>query len=348
MRTCFGWSCWLLRLADPETTTESGDSSAGTTTEPLSYCDGLGLPERPFDAEAQPIVGRYNVAADFQLPTTNELLVLELWTGCDNVAFVPDADQSSSTNPQPLWSRDLRKLLNSSPENVSLLLHQRRRKGKGRGARGRLQRHPRELGRGEASPVGWASPRQATVLRDRRLARRPLPLTGYGCRRPTPEDSRHRKPRLGERYNPEISWFDQDLSHVANEVVYANFVTEREERLAAEADQVTILTGLDEVRFGGNQYFDVTFPDEAGMTNFDTLEIDLEQLCDGDREFGSCPAWDYLVYMYQCARPVEETNPYAEESCQPYVPGVATVVEVLGTCYVDGQPSSTTCRETTE
>ena len=41
-----------------------------------------------------------------------------IWTGCDNVAFVPDSDLSSSTNPQPLWSRDLRKLLNSSPDNV--------------------------------------------------------------------------------------------------------------------------------------------------------------------------------------------------------------------------------------
>ena len=54
---------WMVLLVacgpklEPETTTESGDSAATTTTEPLSYCQEIGLPERPFDTEAQPLVG---------------------------------------------------------------------------------------------------------------------------------------------------------------------------------------------------------------------------------------------------------------------------------------------------
>ena len=51
--------------------------------------------------------------------------------------------------------------------------------------------------------------------------------------------------------------------------------------------------------------------------------------CVGDGEYGDCPAWDYMAYLWACDEPTE-TNPYSDTECQPYV------AEILGACESTG------------
>jgi hypothetical protein len=47
---------------------------------------------------------------------------------------------------------------------------------------------------------------------------------------------------------------------------------------------------------------EVALPDATAMAAFDTLELDLTLACNGTGEYGTCPAWDYIVNLYLCDR----------------------------------------------
>ena len=126
------------------------------------------------------------------------------------------------------------------------------------------------------------------------------------------------------RYDSSVGWFAPNLSMAANEAVYYNFEAERQLALdATGATVVPLLAGT----VSGNLSGEAVLPDAAG---FDTLEVDTTMGCGGVGEYGYCPAWDYMAYLYLTVTPLPAENPYAETPCQ------AKVVEERGTCSVEG------------
>ncbi len=130
------------------------------------------------------------------------------------------------------------------------------------------------------------------------------------------------------------------LSYFANEVRYFNFEAQRQARLDAEED-VTIVSVFrgESVK---NQKVDVTFPPADVMAQFDTMEIDVANYC-GDHLDSNCGKWDYKSHLNICDAPVV-ANENTAVACQPHVPGVEAVVEVMGLCV----GTEAECREDTE
>jgi hypothetical protein len=105
------------------------------------------------------------------------------------------------------------------------------------------------------------------------------------------------------RYNDSVGWFGPNLSMIAGEAIYYNYEAEREAEL--DTDGATVIELFPGDLAQDTVYTDVTLPDAETMAGFDTMTFDLYLGCDGDGEFGDCPAWDYLVYLFLC----DETDP---------------------------------------
>jgi len=78
------------------------------------------------------------------------------------------------------------------------------------------------------------------------------------------------------------------------------------------------------------QKVDVTFPSAEVMAQFDTMEIDVANYCP-DHLDSNCGKWDYKSHLTICDAPTVE-NEQAATACQPHVPGVEAVAEVMGLC----------------
>jgi hypothetical protein len=94
---------------------------------------------------------------------------------------------------------------------------------------------------------------------------------------------------------------------VAYEASYYNYEHERDSRLASEeAAGDTVVISLFEGEWaddpgwhGKRSYAEVELPDAETMSNFDTLELDLNLGCENNRK-SNCPPWDYIVNLYIC------------------------------------------------
>lgn len=105
------------------------------------------------------------------------------------------------------------------------------------------------------------------------------------------------------RFNGSVGWFEPNLAMAANEADLYNFESDRDERLAAQG--ATVVTLFDEELSdpgwaGTRGYADVTLPDAGTMAAFGAAELDLYLGCVGEGEYGTCPAWDYIVNLYLC------------------------------------------------
>ncbi len=98
-----------------------------------------------------------------------------------------------------------------------------------------------------------------------------------------------------------------NLMLVAKEAQLYHYEHTLDRRLAAEdqaggVKEVPVYTGVwhDDPGWTGRRAIaEVALPDAATMATFDTLEVDFEMRCTGNRK-SQCPAWDYLVYLYLC------------------------------------------------
>jgi hypothetical protein len=89
-----------------------------------------------------------------------------------------------------------------------------------------------------------------------------------------------------------------DLSFLASEPIYYEFEYAREQKLAAsKADVVKVFTDSTVVETIDT---DVTLPDAAKMSTYDTLEVDLSTNCEHHRD-GECGAWDYISDLRLCS-----------------------------------------------
>lgn len=333
----------LVTACEPKTDDGPGDDGPATCAD--------GLPVRTWDAEGPYGLRRGELAEDVTLPGLGgaEIRLSELWGGCDVVVFVPDVDASTQQFQTSLFARDHAALFERSPENVHWVFFSWR--GDASSATTEMRRAmnfaKEEVGAETAAKLeGRLHYVDGNITEVGGWIGEKFARTSYGFL--VDRDQRIRD--IGsladpDRYSQSVGWFGPNVSMAANEAVYANFVAHREADLTARADEVTEVVLLDEEAH--NLVFDIELPDATTMAGFDGMTIDLVQDCigeDPEREFGTCPEWDYLAHLYVCGLPDAYPNPRADEACQQRVPGVPEVEEVLGTCTVDGVATEDTCR----
>ena len=297
----------------------SSDDSGDTPVEP-TVCEQLELTARPFEqAEDNPSLGA--VAGDFEVNTTQGTFRLsESWTGCETYLLIQDEPTQATGWPRALWDRDrdVADLLKTLPENTHVLFFSTLNNiGKREEILGTLEAKVNKALRSwEDEEKAWRQDRIHYVTsKIRNLEEWPgiaLRSPGWGIG----IDRFQRIRYIGSyadptRYNSEQGWFEPNLSMAANEAIYYNFEAEREARLAVQNADVFPIWEGETIGCGWSGRCTTTsveLPDAAQMATYDSLELDITTACVGDGEYGECPPWDYLVYLYLC----EDDNP---ESC---------------------------------
>jgi hypothetical protein len=306
-------------------------------------CEALGLPIRDFE-DATEDNALYATASDLTLERIDgsSWTLSEAWTGCDSHLFIQDTPLNASGWPTPLWDRDVDTLMDRLPKNVQLFFVSDAGSESDRvtALNGLKEQFDAALAALPDEDAAWWAGRIHFLI-DRSIEQ-PSWLGDLllSPRWPVAIDRFQRIRFVGSfadyaRYSSSAGWFEPNLSMAANEPIFYNFEAEREARLDAEgATVVNVFDGsthADPGWSGTRGYVDVTLPERDEMATYDTLEYDLYLGCVGEGEYGTCPAWDYLVYLYLCDVETEE-NTHVEEACQAYVAPVTEVVEVLGVC----------------
>jgi hypothetical protein len=279
--------------------------------DPTQQCVALGLPSRPWvDAADDPSL--YAVAADLTLTTTEGPYGLKAgWTGCDVHLFIQDVPRQNAGFDTPLWSRDLHRLLLRAPANTRFFFVSTSADVAERDA---ALADLRLLMEDELSSM-HVEESLAWRRRIHYLTDRARDLPGWlGAAMASPGwgmaiDRFQRLRYLGsyadyQRYDANAGWFAPNLAMVDNEPIYYNFEADRQARLdAQDALVIPVFDGAvieDPGWTGARGYADVDLPSATAMAGHDSLELDLALGCGGAGEFGECPAWDYLVYLYLC------------------------------------------------
>ncbi len=292
----------------------TGGGGGAGGSEPIDECELLGLTPRPF-ADAADDSALYATAADLTIATTEgDYNLKDRWTGCDALLFIQDEPRQTTSPswPIPLWDRDVNTLFERAPKNTRFFFVSVHSGIDALTAIGGLEPKVDEAlaAMTEEDRVWWSRrvhfiTQAAGSLPGWLGAVMTHPRWGVGI------DRFQRIRYIGSyadptRYDNGLGWFAPNLSMAANEVVQYNFEAEREARL--EAQGATVVNVFPGGTGSDGSATDVALPDAATMAGFDSMELDMTMACIGDGEFGDCPAWDYMSYVYICDDPQDPEN----------------------------------------
>ncbi|MFT7623610.1 MAG: hypothetical protein ACI9WU_002793 [Myxococcota bacterium] len=302
-------------------TTGDGTTGDGTTDGSVDHpaCSAQNPWGEPFDMDASGS-GPMEKVGDFTLPTLDgDWNLADAWTGCDTVLFIAMSPGSQYQYAQAIWDTPFEDLLKATPTNVHFVFmsydagaateHVTALKAKADAALGgmaqALQDHWADrlhfMTTGAFQAPGWVGP---TLMEKG--------VFWFGI------DRFQRRREVGLMNFPGGNPSSVNLTYEANAW---NFEWDREQWLDSmnEHTEVTVWdTQVVQSGWGYTKIFgDVTLPDAAEMSGFDTMLLDLALGCDGPDE-GSCPDWDREVNMYVCELALAD-NIDAETACQPQV-----------------------------
>ena len=318
--------------------TDSGDSGTSIT----DVCADMGLTVRPWQ-DAEDSTDKYALAADITLPTTDgDVQLSSLWSGCESMLFIQDTPSQATGWPDALWDRDVPDLFARLPKNVHVFFSSDATSSDLINAALGDMKTKVDAALAEMSPddaLWWSEhvhylTRRSQVLPGWLGKEMINPGWGMGI------DRFQRLRFIGSyadetRYNATQGWFEPNLSMAANEPIYYNFESDRQDAL--DADGADVVKVFDGDTVSGSVEATVDLPDASTMAGYDTVTVDTTMNCEGAGEYGYCPAWDYMAYLFLCDD-AAESNPYTDTACQP------AVAEVLGACTVDGVATGDTCR----
>ena len=273
--------------------------------EPNPVCEGLGLPTVAFQETSESPALRAT-AADFTVATTaGDWTFSAAFTGCDTYLFIQDVPRQEQDWGRVLWTRDLGDLLYLLPKNthvffVSVVTDEAERAAELTAMEQRVATALSEL---SAEDAQWWEGRfhfltdAAGALPGYLGELMRNPAWGFGI------DRFQRIRYIGSyavpsRYDETVQWFGPNLAMAANEAVFYNFERTREDALTAE--RARLVPVFDQLLITGDATATVELPDAVEMMAYDTLRLDLTMGCDGDGEFGVCPAWDRIVALLLC------------------------------------------------
>lgn len=292
---------------------DSDSDDTGTSFDPAADCDALGFPSVSF-VEAGASAKIYDVAGDLTLHTTlGDWNLRQNWSGCDVYLFIPEEPAQNAGAPDPTWSKkkDNKALIDTMPLNTHVFFLSSQIGDENRlvaldelkvSIDAQLDTYDAETRAWKERHIHYVTDKDSRA--DSWLGET-LNSPGWGAG----IDRSQRVRYIGsmadpERYDSNIGWFDPNISLVANEARYYNYEAARQEQLDAEdATIVQAWSGevvSDPSWVGATSTIDVVLPDAATMQTFDTLELDLTLLCEGDGEYGECPYWDYINSAYLC------------------------------------------------
>ena len=291
-----------------------GDPVPPPDDAPPSYCDRLGLTERPFQTEGEVGATRWLLADDFtvELIDRTEWTLSEQWTGCDSYLFVPDVFDLSPLDATPLWENDgVAGIIERSPRNAHYFFFSAASSNSTATPRleAMAERIEDDLAALDAVDAAWWRD-HLHVVRGRAGSLDTWWEEAHSAGWPGFTIDRFQRIReigaLGdvERFSPALNnagqWpWERNLAYVANEARHYQFEAARQDRLDAEED-VTIVTAFTEEILGLQAKRWIDFPSASRMDGFDTLTIDLTMWCPDQvaQEAGNCGAWDYLSHIY--------------------------------------------------
>ncbi|NCG18469.1 MAG: hypothetical protein GWP91_05595 [Rhodobacterales bacterium] len=333
-------------------------SSSSTTTSPTA-CEIAALTERAWQDDGSTAPALRTVVADFTVSTrAGDWTLSENWSGCDSYLFIPSVPRQAEGWPTPLWERDTKTFLNKLPANVHVFFVSSADNKAEMDADLDLIEDSMEdaiTKQDEAVQDDWRSrihyvDKQISKMTDTWVGQY-LTSPGYGFGIDRFQVLRDVGSFAdGERYDNAMGWFEPNLSQAANEPISYNFASDRQDLLDAQQDVLVVPTFTGEVVSDGGWsgvrgWVDVDLPDAATMAGFNALDVDMLMTCDGDGEFGTCPAWDRITTLYVCDQDLDGANPYENRACQPQVNGVTPAPEVMGTCDEDGVLGTEPCRD---
>lgn len=325
---------------------DHGDSGAAPSdtvdTAGAGVCAELGLPVRSF-VEAEDDDSLFATAADFTVPTrSGDFTLSEHWTGCDVYLFIQDAPTQTLGWSTGLWERDVDDLFAALPDNVHLFfLSTATSTGEIEAALDDLQESVDEVLQedfDEEARAWWES-RVHYVTERAQVVEGWIGDTMWDPGWGTAIDRFQRLRYIGSyadynRYDSSVGWFEPNLKMAANEALYYNYEAERAEALEALAP--TTVTIFEDQEVDDNTYVEVELPGASELSAYDTVHLECHMGCGGEGEYGYCPAWDYMAYLYLCSEPAQE-NPWSDTACQP------EVEEGMGECTVDGEATGESC-----
>ena len=305
----------VLALGCSKQNTDTSDTmdTSGTTETAvtINHCESTGMTERVF-ADVDDSSELYATAADFTVATTEGSYTLsEQWTGCGNVLVIPDQPQQATGWPKDLWQKksDIADLLANLPDNTQVLFVSTEM-----GEDTRLEILGDLQGKVDDAlkDIEESDDLESRIFYVTERARKldgwlgevfTSPNWGVGI------DRFQRIRYIGSfadptRYEADYGWFAPNLSMAANEAIYYNFESDRDDEMEAlGATEIPLWQGdviSDPGWAGARGSIEIELPDAATMATYDTMEWELYLGCEGEGEYGYCPAWDYLVYLYLC------------------------------------------------
>ena len=311
---------------DSATDDSATDDSATDDTSapgPNTTCADLGLPAIPWqDAEDSALLGA--LAADLTLETdTGPWTLSEQWSGCEVYLFIPSNPSQATGFDKALWERaaDTEDLIDALPKNAQLFFvaSERSEETRAESLAALKEDIDAALADMDAEDAAWWTPRihylQGRDSEQPGWLGETLNNPGWGAH----IDRFQRVRYIGSfadprRYDDSVGWFEPNISFAAYEVVADNLQATWQAQL--DADGAEVVRVFDGDTCSGSVSADITLPDAETLQSYDTMTVDLTMACVGDGEYGDCPAWDYMAYLYLCDQAAED-NPYAETPCTP-------------------------------
>ena len=304
--------------------TDAGDAGndvalADAAPDVRTTCDD-GLPARAFAAGPYG-VHRGDLSDDFQVPLTDGTTwsLKTAFDGCESYVFVPDV-AISDTNTASIWTKpkDLQTLVKQSATNVHYFFLSTKSSttagasidaqgaaiqtllaGLSADAQAVWSTHLHVVASRAQDLGNWISTAVPAYLQLGFAIDRTQHVRGLGT--------------LADVTRQNSTWFDNNLAYASYEGDYMNATAARAAALAGEnATVVTLFApGVQHTNADGGaddagvlaQYatVDAPLPSAQEMAGFDTLEVEVTQLCPDPsmNEFNNnCGAWDYLASLW--------------------------------------------------
>jgi hypothetical protein len=289
----------------------TGGGDAGMDAGP-SVCDTLGLPVRDF-AQGPYGTHRGDVADDLTVPLVDGSMwnLKANWSGCENYVFVPDNQPVSETDPTSVWEsdKDLAALVKASPKNTQYFFVSKKSAAAADTATKAMQARIDALLKKLKAPddAHWRDRLHVVATRAADLGGWLTTIFSKNGGLGFSIDRAQRIRGIGyfsdvARYDAALNqagkWpFKSNLAYAANEPAYLNAQNDLQAKIDADgATVVELFKGETLQEFAET---DVMLPSAQEMAKFDTLTIEVTQMCpDPDKvEIGNCGAWDYIASL---------------------------------------------------
>ena len=285
--------------ADTADTSDTADTG-GTPT----LCDQLGFVTRPWDA-AGVTVDFDELAPDATLRQMDgsSWTLSTAWTGCESVMFV--VVRAGDAYPDFSEKPDVREWMEGAPPNVHWVFFSDERTAPAREtALQELQVDIEAIADAdEASLALWQSHTHyvsdSWSRTDTWVDELVDTYGGGGIPLNFAVDRFQRIREVGYLADPVTGWETAPPLFLNYEVRAFNYQADLQDRLDAET--VTVIRPFENT---GERSATVDFGSAATVAGYDTLELDMQFICNGHPDASGCGEWDYLAYAYLC--PVDD------------------------------------------